>query len=103
MGVPLRGHRDDSRYQPDVGEPANHPGVGNFIELINFAVRQGNQTLGHHLKTCSSRETYISKTTQNLLLTCCYDMMRHLMHLTRNSCHFVLVMLMMMEISVKIL
>ena len=50
MGVPLRGHRDDSRYQPDVGEPANHPGVGNFIEFINFAVRQGNQTLGDHLK-----------------------------------------------------
>ena len=75
MAVPLRGHRDDSKYQPDVGEPANHPGVGNFIEFINFAVRQGNQTLGHHLKTCSNRETYISKTTQNLLLTCCYDIM----------------------------
>ena len=28
--------------------------------------------MGHHLKTCSSRETYISKTRQNLLLTC-YD------------------------------
>ena len=38
MSVPLRGHRDDSRYQPDVGEPANHPGVGNFIEFVNFAV-----------------------------------------------------------------
>ena len=75
MGVPLRGHRDDSRYQPDVGEPANHPGVGNFIEFINFAVRQENQTLRYHLKTCSSRETYISKTTQNLLLTCCDDIM----------------------------
>ena len=73
MGVRLRGHRDDSRYQPDVGEPANHPGVGNFIECINFAVRQGNQILGHHLETCSSRVTYISKTTQNLLLTYCYD------------------------------
>ena len=75
MGVPLRGHGDDSRYQPDVREPANHPGVGNFIELVNFAVRKGNQTLGHHLKTCSSRETYILKTTKNLLLTCCYDIM----------------------------
>ena len=61
MGVPLRGHRDDSRYQPDVRKPANHPGVGNFIEFINFAVRQGNQTLGSPLKTCSSRETYILK------------------------------------------
>ena len=75
MGVPLRGHRDDSRYQPDVGEPVHHPGVGNFIEFINFAVQQGNQTLGHHLKICSSRETYASKTTQNLLLACCYDIM----------------------------
>ena len=75
MGVPLRDHREDSRYQPYVGQPAKHPGVGNFIQLINFAVQQGNQTLGHHLKTCSSRETYISKTTQNLLLTCCYDIM----------------------------
>ena len=50
MGVPLRGHGDDPRYKPDVGEPANHPGVGNFIAFINFAVRQGNQTLGDHLK-----------------------------------------------------
>ena len=75
MDVPLRGHRHDSRYQPDIGEPANHPGVGNFVEFINFAFRQGNQTLGHHLKTCSSRETYISKTTQNLLLAFCYDIM----------------------------
>ena len=75
IGVPLISHRDDSRYKPDVGEPANHPRVGNFIEFINFAARQGNQTLGHHLETCSSRETYISKTTQNLLLTCCYDIM----------------------------
>ena len=38
MGVPLRGHMDDSRYQPDVGKPGNHPGFGNFTEFINFAV-----------------------------------------------------------------
>ena len=38
MGVPLTGHRDDSRYHPDVGESANYPGVGNFIEFIDFAV-----------------------------------------------------------------
>ena len=74
MGVPLRGH-DDSRYQPVVAKPENHPGVGKFLEFINFVVQQGNQTLGYHLKTCSNRETYTSKTTQNLLLTCCYDVM----------------------------
>ena len=54
------------RYQPDVGELANYPGVGNFNEIINFAVRQGNQALGHYLKICSSREMYKLKTTQNL-------------------------------------
>ena len=63
IGVPLRGHRDNSRFQPGVGETENHPGVGNLIKFINFEVPQENQTLGHHLKTCSSRETYISKTT----------------------------------------
>ena len=72
MGVPLRGRRDDSRHQPDVGEASNHPGVGNFIELINFAVREGNKTLGHHLKTCSRwGDIYIKNKTKpsfNLLL-----------------------------------
>ena len=38
IGVQLRGHRDDSRYQLDVGEPANHPEVVNFIEFMNFAI-----------------------------------------------------------------
>ena len=42
MVVPLRGHSDYLRYQPDVGEPANYPGLGNFVEFINFSVWQGN-------------------------------------------------------------
>ena len=75
MGIPLRGHRDESQYHPEVGEPASHAGVGNFVELLNFAVCQGNKDLEDHLKNCSSRETYISKTTQNNLLNCCYDLM----------------------------
>ena len=75
MSIPLRGHRDDSQYHPEVGELATHAGVDNFVELLNFAVRQGNKDLEDHLKNCSSRETYISKTTQNNLLNCCYDLM----------------------------
>ena len=75
MGIPLRGHRDNSQYHPEVGEPATHAGVGNFVELLNFAVRQGNKDLEDHLKNCSSRETYIFKTTQNNLLPCFYDLM----------------------------
>ena len=75
IGIPLRGHRDDSQYLPGVGEPAPHAGVGNIVELLNFAVRQGNKDLEDHLKNCSSREVYISKTTQNNLLNCCYDLL----------------------------
>ena len=75
MCIPLRGHRDDSQYHPEVGEPATNAGVGNFVELLNFGVRQGKKDLGDHLKNCSSSETYNSKTTQNNLLNCCYDFM----------------------------
>ena len=74
-GIPLSGRRDDSQYHPGVGELATHAEVGNFIELLNFAVRQGNKDLEDDLKNCSSRETYISKTTHNNLLNCCYDLM----------------------------
>ena len=31
MGIPLRGHRDDSQYHAEVGEPATHSGVSNFV------------------------------------------------------------------------
>ena len=75
MHIPLRGHRDDSQYHPEVGEPATHTGVGNFAELLNFAVRQGNKDLEDYLKNCSSRKNYISKTSQNNLLNCSYDLM----------------------------
>ena len=35
----------DSQYHPEVGEPATHLGVGNFVELLNFAICQGNKDL----------------------------------------------------------
>ena len=50
VGIPLRGHRDDSQYHPEVEEPATHAGVDNFLELLNFAVRQGNKDLGRSFK-----------------------------------------------------
>ena len=58
--------------------PATHAGVGNFVELLNFAVYQGNKDLEDHLKNCSSRDSYISKATQNNLQNC-YDLMRETM------------------------
>ena len=71
MGIALRGPQDDSKYHPDVGEPSSLGGRGNFVELVNLTIRQGKKNLEEHLKSCSSRETYISKTTQNILLSCC--------------------------------
>ena len=68
MGIPLRGHREDSKYHPDTGEPSGHDGLGNFVELVSLTIRQRNASLEKHLKTCSSREAYVSKTTQNILL-----------------------------------
>ena len=73
VGIALRGPRDDSKYHPDVGEPSSLGGLGNFVELVNLTIRQENKNLEERLKTCSSRETYISKTTQNILLSCCSD------------------------------
>ena len=70
MGIPLRGHREDSKYHPDTGELSGHDGLGNFVELVSLTIRQRNASLEKHLKTCSSREAYVSKTTQNILLNC---------------------------------
>ena len=68
----FRGHRDDSKYHPDVGESSTQKvGVGNFIELLNFRVDAGDQTLANHLSSSPKNATYISKTTQNLLIDSC--------------------------------
>ena len=40
--VPLRCYRNDSRYQPDVGEPANHRGGGE-VGNLNLSVFQFNR------------------------------------------------------------
>ena len=73
MAIALRGHRDYSKYHSNVGELSKHGGFGSFVKLVNLTIRQGNTSLEEHLKTCSSRETYISKITQNILLNCCSD------------------------------
>ena len=64
QGLPLRGHRDDSQYHPDVGEYSTG-NVGNFIELLNYRVRGGYKDLKKHLESYSNNACYISKTTQN--------------------------------------
>ena len=79
MGITLRGCRDD----PEVGQLATHAGVGNFVELRNVAVRQGNKDLEDHLKNSSNRGTYISKT--NFFQ---FFLMKLQIHLTRSNFPF---------------
>ncbi|XP_046858566.1 uncharacterized protein LOC124452015 [Xenia sp. Carnegie-2017] len=70
LGLPLRGHRDDSKYHPTVGCYSSG-GVGNFIETLNYGVRRGDKVLENHLKNCGKNRSYISKTSQNKIIKCC--------------------------------
>ena len=56
--LPLRGHRDDSQYHPNIGEYSSGA-VGNFIECLGYGVRGGDTELENHLKTCSKNASYI--------------------------------------------
>ena len=65
LGLPLRGHRDDSDYHPKAGEYSTEPGLGNFIDLLNFAIRRGDKNLKEHYQSHPGNASYFSKTTQN--------------------------------------
>jgi hypothetical protein len=71
LGIPLRGHRDDSSYFPEAGQYCKVATVGNFVELLNFGIRRGDKTLEEHYKNHKKNVSYLSKTTQNDLISCC--------------------------------
>lgn len=70
LGLPLRGHRDDAKYHPEVGHYSKGS-VGNFVEALNFRVRAGDNVLEDHLRSCGKNQSYISKTSQNKIINCC--------------------------------
>ena len=71
MRIVLRGHRDDSQYHLEIGKISTTVGVGNFINIINYALKNAKKVLENHLTTRSKCETYISTSTKNDLLICC--------------------------------
>lgn len=75
LGLPLRGHRDDAKYHPEVGGFSSG-GIGNFVQILNFRVRGGDETLKDHLITCGKNRSYISKTSQNKIIRCCGQVIR---------------------------
>ena len=68
QNIPLRGHRDDGPILADSLPTKNE---GNFRVMLRFRVDAGDKNLENHLKTSSSRATYISKTVQDQLIECC--------------------------------
>ena len=70
LGIGLRGHRDDSKYHPQVGCYSTDGNVGNFVESLNFRVRAGDDTLKTHLSDCGKNKSYVSKTSQNKIIKC---------------------------------
>uniref|UniRef100_A0A8C5QC55 52 kDa repressor of the inhibitor of the protein kinase n=1 Tax=Leptobrachium leishanense TaxID=445787 RepID=A0A8C5QC55_9ANUR len=67
QNIPLR-HRDDGALMDDSTPEVNE---GNFRELLRYRVASGDKILEKHLLTASSRATYISKSIQNDLISCC--------------------------------
>lgn len=67
QNIAFRGHRDDGAFQ--IESPCDNE--GNFRELLRHRIRTGDSTLRSHLENAPANATYISKTTQNELITCC--------------------------------
>ena len=65
MGISLRGHRDERRNHPFPGEYSCKAGLGNFVELVNFGIRRGDEILKDHYESAPLNAHYLSPTTQN--------------------------------------
>ena len=71
LGIPLRWHRDDRHSHPKAGEYAKMSGVGNFVELLNFAIRREDKQLEDHYNNHAVNASYFSKNTQNKFISIC--------------------------------
>ncbi|XP_046863535.1 52 kDa repressor of the inhibitor of the protein kinase-like [Xenia sp. Carnegie-2017] len=69
QNLPLRGHRDDSKYFL-----SSNP--GNFQAFLNFRVDVGDAKLEKHFENASKNATYRSKTIQNKLIKICGEQIK---------------------------
>lgn len=67
QNIALRGHRDDGSLNDFSDNPLEND--GNFRELLKFKILSGDTVLENHIKNSEARATYISKTTQNTLIS----------------------------------
>lgn len=74
QGLAFRGHRDDGELRLTDDDSSNQSIVsqeGNFRALLKFRVESGDEQLASHLQDCSQNATFISKATQNDLISSC--------------------------------
>ncbi|XP_029348101.1 uncharacterized protein LOC103308364, partial [Acyrthosiphon pisum] len=72
QNIALRGHRDQGILNTST-TTSSVINEGNFRELLKFRVASGDAILEKHLKTCNSKATYISHTTQENIIDCIKD------------------------------
>ncbi|XP_063800287.1 52 kDa repressor of the inhibitor of the protein kinase-like [Pseudophryne corroboree] len=73
--IPLRGHRDDGSIFTEDSDDKSVT-KGNFKALLRFRIDAGDKILESHLQTAGKNSTFISKTTQNDLITCCGEILQ---------------------------
>ena len=72
QNIPLRGHRDSTKIQPEVGK-SGLTNLKNFVELLMHRVRGGDKTLENHLQNAPRNAKYTSPDIQNKLNECCKE------------------------------
>ena len=72
QNIALRGHRD-SCSDVEADPTSNH---GNFLAILDFAVKRGDKALGDHLRTAAGNTTYTSSNVQNEFIDIISDHIR---------------------------
>ena len=73
QNIPLRGHKDSTKNQPEVGK-RGLTNLGNFVELLMYRVRGGDKTVENHLQNATRNAKYTSPDIQNKLIECFRDL-----------------------------
>lgn len=72
QNIPLRGHRDDSKYWEE-----NRTNSGNLQEILKYLVSCGkNEVVEEHFNNAPKNATCGSKTTQNQLIDICGEIIK---------------------------
>jgi hypothetical protein len=72
QNLAFRGHRDDGSIFHNISDESDvSVNEGNFRELLKYRISAGDKKLEEHLQSAHSNASYISKTTQNALISCC--------------------------------